>query len=234
MVKGHVEFDITASLRGQLPPIPRDIPRASVPLAELPALLRAIDGYEDGWPVTRLALKTVSLTLLRFQEFGHATWDEIEGLDGDAPLWRVPEARMKIKRPHIVPLAPQAVAVLRELREVSGNSGFMFPSPHRVWQPLTNNALIFALYRLGYRTRQTIHGWRHLASTVLNENGFNPDWIEKALAHEEQKKSRRAYNAAIYLQSRRDRQAKGTGQHVRSSLGASLSAAWHTYWINQT
>lgn len=166
--------------------------------------MRAIDAYDDCWPVTRFALQTVSLTLLRYQEFGLANWSEIEGLEGEAPLWRVPAERTKAKRPHLVPLSPQAVAVLKGLKELTGGEGLMFPSSHRASRPVTNNGVLFALYRLGYRSRQTVHGFRHLASTVLNENGWNADWIEKQLAHEEQKRSRRAYNAAEYLPGRRE------------------------------
>jgi integrase len=203
VIRGEVDSDITRDLRGQLPSLPRSAPLASVPLAELPGLLRAIDGY-DGYPVTRLALKIASLTVLRSKEFGHATWDEFEGLDGEAPLWRVPEGRMKMRRPHIVPLSPQTVAVLKELLKLSGGSGYVFPSPHRVCQPISGNSILFALHRLGYRGRQTTHGFRHIFSTVLNERGFNPDWIERQLAHEEGRKVRRAYNAAEYLPGRRE------------------------------
>jgi integrase len=165
--------------------------------------LRAIDGYDEGWPVIRLALKPVSLTLLRFSEFGLADWGEIEGLDGASPLWRVPENRMKMKKPHIVPLSKQAVVALRELQELTGGKGYMFPSPQQGHKPVTNNGVLFALYRMGYKNRMTMHGFRHCFSTLANEHGWNPDWIERQLAHEQKSQVRRAYNAAMYLDGRR-------------------------------
>lgn len=129
VTRGQVDSDITCDLRGQLPPIPRDISRASVSLAELPGLLRAIDGYDEGWPVIRLALKTVSLTLLRFSEFGLADWSEIEGLDGASPLWRVPENRMKMKKPHIVPPVKAGCSGAARASGAHGGQGIYVPVP---------------------------------------------------------------------------------------------------------
>jgi integrase len=115
-----------------------------------------------------------------------------------------PTERMKMKTEHIVPLAPQALAVLRELRSLSGSdaSPFLFPSPSREGF-MSYNTMLFALYRMGYHGRATVHGFRAMASTALNEMGFRPDVIERQLAHEERNRVRVAYNRAEYLGQRR-------------------------------
>ena len=144
------------------------------------------------------------LTFARTTELRAARWSEIENVDGNEPLWRIPAERMKMKREHIVPLAPQAVAVLRELRMLPGSdaSPFLFPSPSRD-RHMSNNTMLYALYRMGYHSRATVHGFRSMASTALNEMGFRPDVIERQLAHQEQNAVRAAYNHAEYLNERR-------------------------------
>jgi integrase len=119
-------------------------------------------------------------------------------------LWRVPADRMKMKREHLVPLSPQAVAVLHELRALPGSdaSPFLFPSPGREGC-MSNNTMLYALYRMGYHSRATVHGFRAVASTALNEMCFRPDVIERQLAHEEQNAVRAAYNRAEYINERR-------------------------------
>src|SRR5207342_1200292 len=123
---------------------------------------------------------------------------------GIAPLWRIPAERTKMRREHIVPLAKQAVALLRELRELPGSakSPFLFCSPSREGY-MSNNTMLYALYRMGYHGRATVHGFRAMASTALNEMGFRPDVIERQLAHEEKNAVRAAYNRAEYLNERR-------------------------------
>ena len=125
-------------------------------------------------------------------------------LGGIEPLWRIPAERTKMKREHVVPLAPQAVAVLRELRALPGSdaTSFLFPSPSRE-RHMSNNTMLYALYRMGYHSRATVHGFRSMASTALNEMGFRPDVIERQLAHQEQNAVRAAYNRAEYLNERR-------------------------------
>ena len=161
-------------------------------------------GAYDGEPRTRLALRLMVLTFARTTELRAARWSEFENLDGNEPLWRIPAERMKMKREHIVPLAPQAVAVLRELRALPGSdaSPFLFPSPSREGH-MSNNTMLYALYRMGYHGRATVHGFRAMASTALNEMGFRPDVIERQLAHQEQNAVRAAYNRAEYLSERR-------------------------------
>ncbi|HEV2716812.1 MAG TPA: site-specific integrase, partial [Terriglobales bacterium] len=172
-------------------------------LNDVPAFIQGLKNY-DGDPRTRLALQLMILTFARTTELRAARWSEIENFDGHEPLWRTPAERMKMRREHIVPLARQAVAVLRELRGLPGSaaSPFLFPSPSREGH-MSNNTILYALYRMGYHGRATIHGFRAMASTALNEMGFRPDVIERQLAHQEQNAVRAAYNRAQYLVERR-------------------------------
>jgi integrase len=177
----------------------------------LPGFLRNIDTYK-GEPRTRLALRLVTLTFVRTTELRAARWDEFEDASGhpydwnsDIPpaQWRIPAARMKRRLEYIVPLSRQAVAALRELRPLAGNSDHLFPSPSK-GGIMSQNTLLFALYRMGYRGLATTHGFRGVASTMLNESGrFNSDWIEAQLAHVEGNKVRAAYNAAQWMNERR-------------------------------
>jgi integrase len=174
-----------------------------MPLDEVPTFLKSLEAY-DGDQRTRLALRLMVLTFARTTELRAARWSEIENIDSNEPLWRIPAERMKMKREHIVPLAPQAIAVLRELRALPGSeaSPFLFPSPSREGY-MSNNTMLYALYRIGYHGRATVHGFRSMASTALNEMGFRPDVIERQLAHQEQNAVRAAYNRAEYINERR-------------------------------
>ena len=174
-----------------------------MPLDEVPRLLASINAY-DGEARTKLALRLAILTFVRTTELRAAQWSEFESLEGGEPLWRIPSERMKMKLEHIVPLAPQAVAVLRMLKASPGSnsSPFLFPSPAREGY-MSNNTMLYALYRMGYHGRATVHGFRAMASTALNEMGFRPDVIERQLAHQEQNAVRAAYNRAEYLSERR-------------------------------
>jgi integrase len=182
------------------PPPPRG--HKAMPLDEVPTFLKALKTY-DGDQRTRLALRLMVLTFARTTELRAARWSEIENVDGNEPLWRIPAERMKMKIEHIVPLASQAVAVLRELRTLPGSdaSPFLFPSPSRD-RHMSNNTMLYALYRMGYHSHATVHGFRSMASTALNEMGFRPDVIERQLAHQEQNAVRAAYNHAEYLNER--------------------------------
>jgi integrase len=130
-------------------------------------------------------------------------WSELENIDDNSALWRIPAERMKMRLEHLVPLSRQAVAVLRELRTLSGSSPNIFPSPGRDGC-MSSNTMLYAIYRMGYHGRATTHGFRAVASTILNEsNLFNRDWIERQLAHVERNEVRRAYNAAEWMPDRR-------------------------------
>ena len=174
-----------------------------MPLNEVPNFLRALDAY-DGDPRTRLALRLMVLTFARTSELRAARWSEFENLHQNEPLWRIPAERTKIKREHIVPLTPQAVVALRELSVLPGSLAgpFLFPSPSHEGC-MSNNTMLYALYRMGYHGRATFHGFRAMASTALNEMGFRADVIERQLAHQERNAVRAAYNRAEYLSERR-------------------------------
>ena len=178
---------------------------ARIDAADLPELVRKIMAY-DGSVLTRLALQLMALTFVRTSELIAARWQEF---DFDAAEWRIPPARMKKRRLHIVPLAPQALEVLRYLQTARGadrcsGTAMLFPGERDHEKPMSNNTILFALYRMGYRGRMTGHGFRGVASTALNEMGLRPDVIEAQLAHVEGNKVRAAYNHALYLDERRE------------------------------
>jgi integrase len=201
---GRATRDPSVDLKGALSSPGRKRGHKAMAREELPGFLAAVEAY-DGDPRTRLALRLIVLTFVRTSELRGARWSEFENLEGENALWRIPAERMKMKSEHIVPLAPQATAVLRELRSLSGSdaSPFLFPSPAREGF-MSYNTMLFALYRMGYHGRATVHGFRAMASTILNEMGFRPDVIERQLAHEERNKVRAAYNRAEYLGQRRE------------------------------
>ena len=173
-----------------------------MPLIELPTFLQKLETY-SGEQQTKLALKLMNLTFLRTTELRAGKWSELENLDENSAQWRIPAERMKMRLEHLVPLSRQAVAVLRELRTLSGNSSNIFPSPGKSGC-MSGNTMLYALYRMGYHGRATTHGFRAVASTILNEsNLFNRDWIERQLAHVERNEVRRAYNAAEWMPDRR-------------------------------
>src|SRR5690606_4182750 len=171
---------------------------ARVTEQELPDLLRAIDGYVGG-EHTRLALQLMALTFVRTSELIGARWPEF---DLKASRWNIPAEGMKMKTPHIVALSRQAQEVLQRLKAISLDREFVFPGEGRPHKPMSNNTLLFALYRLGYRSRMTGHGFRSVASTVLHEQGWPHEHIELQLAHQERNAISAAYNHAQYLEPR--------------------------------
>jgi len=173
--------------------------RAAISRAELPELLKKVGTY-TGDPVTRIGLKLVMLTFVRSGELRGARWGEF---DFDQKEWRIPAERMKMRSAHIVPLSSQALSALEELQPLTGQYDLLFPSQLNPDKPISENTLLYALYRLGYHKRATVHGFRALASTILNETGFRPDVIERQLAHVERNKVRAAYHRSEYLEERR-------------------------------
>lgn len=197
---GRAERDISADLRGALVPVVAKNHAALTDPAEIGALLHAIDSYE-GQPVTAAALKLAPLVFVRPGELRGARWAEF---DLDAGEWRIPGERMKMGEQHIVPLSRQAVAILRRLEPLTGRGEYVFPSLLSVTRPMSNNTVNTALRRLGYtKDQMTGHGFRAMASTLLNEQGFPPDVIELQLAHAERNKVRAAYNRAQRLTERK-------------------------------
>lgn len=198
---GRCRRDPTGDLRGALTPH-KAKHQAAVRPEELPALLRKVDAYdqEQGDTLTRLALQLMAATFVRTSELIGARWAEF---DLDAAVWTIPASRMKMKTEHLVPLSRQALAILEELKPLSGRSDYLFPGRNRD-KPISNNTMLFALYRLGYKGKMTGHGFRAVASTIMNESGlFRPDVVERQLAHCERNEVRGAYNRAEYLPERR-------------------------------
>ena len=167
---------------------------------EIGTLLRAIESYQ-GQPVTAAALKLAPLVFVRPGELRGAMWNEF---DFDAGEWKIPKTRMKMRQQHIVPLCHQAITILRDLQGLTGGGEYVFPSLLSFERPMSNNTVNTALRRLGYtKDQMTGHGFRAMASTLLNEKGFPPDVIELQLAHSERNKVRAAYNHAQRLVERR-------------------------------
>jgi len=173
--------------------------RLALKKSELPAFLQSLRHY-DGHPVTRLALTLLTITFVRSGELRFATWDEF---DLDNKVWRIPAERMKMGTEHLVPLCRQAIAVLDELRPYTGSDTYLFTGERSRLKPISDNTMIYAMYRLGYKSRATPHGFRTSASSILNEEGFNPDAIERQLSHMERNQVRGAYTQhAEYLKER--------------------------------
>lgn len=196
---GRAETDASAALKGALkaravqhyPTLKRD---------EVGEFCRKLNDY-TGRPETRVAIRLLMLTFTRPGELRPAKWDEF---DTEKREWRVPAARMKMRHEHIVPLSKQAIAALEELKQFSGHSPYLFPGSGKKQRYLGEMTINRALHRMGYGGRLVGHGFRSLASTLLNESGrFHPDAIERQLAHAERNKIRSAYNRAEHLPDRR-------------------------------
>ena len=199
---GVCSRDAAADLKGALTP-PQNGNMPCIPVEEFPALLRAIDACEEAPACrdrqTRIGTQLLALTFTRTVELRKALWTQI---DWTERLWTPAIEVMKMRRPHFVPLAPQALALLEELREFTGGSPYLFPGEGKKGV-MSENTILYGLYALGYRGRMCGHGFRSLASTVLNEAGFDPDHIELQLAHVDKNATRRAYNHAKWLDQRR-------------------------------
>ena len=196
---GRAERDPTGDLRGAIPPARGGHMAAITDSKETANLLRAIDGYRGGI-IVRCALMLAPMIFVRPGELRHAEWTEI---DLDKAEWSIPAEKMKMRQPHIVPLSRQAVSVLMEIHAVTGEGRYVFPSP-RTWdRPMSENAVLAALRSLGYSKEQMCgHGFRSMASSLLNAQGWSPDVIERQLAHVDRNKVRAAYNRHDYLPER--------------------------------
>lgn len=196
---GRAERDPSADLRGALEPVVSKNFAAITDAKKVGGLLRAIDTYA-GQFVTRCALQLAPLVFVRPGELRKAEWSEF---DLKHSQWRIPAERMKMREEHIVPLSKQAVKVLQDLQPLTGNGKYLFPSLRAPKEPMSENTVNAALRRMGYsKDEMTGHGFRAMASTRLNELGFDPDVIERQLAHAERNKVRAAYNRAQYLSER--------------------------------
>jgi len=200
VVTGRAERDVTGDLRGALAPVNATSRAAITDPTAVGDLLRALDTY-NGKPATCAALKLAPLLFVRPGNLRAMEWAE---LDLDAAEWRIPARKMKMKDAHVVPLPSQAVAILRDVERLTGGGQYCFASLRTSKRPMSENTINAALRRLGFdKETMTGHGFRAMASTLLNEQGWSPDVIERQLAHAERNKVRAAYNRAQYMAERR-------------------------------
>jgi integrase len=182
--------------------------RDSLPREELPSFLQALDSYDrQGRLLTKLAIQLLILTFVRSGELRGAKWDEF---DLDQMVWRIPGDRMKMKTDHLVPLSRQAVETIRQVREITGQYDLVFPSERVRTESMSDNTMRRAIFKMGFdgtipgKSKAVPHGFRATASSILNEEGFNPDAIERQLAHQERNGVRAAYtHHARYIEERR-------------------------------
>lgn len=199
---GRLERDPAHDLRGALTPAKTKHFATITDPTMVGKLMQDIYGYQGSYPV-QCALKLAPMLMVRPGELRHAEWSEI---DFAAGVWRIPAAKMKRRLPHVIPLSTQALELLNLLKPLTGeakSSRYLFPSIRSNARPMSNNTVNSALRRLGYSADDIVgHGFRRMASTLLNEQGWNRDAIERQLAHKEPNKSRATYNAAEYLPER--------------------------------
>lgn len=199
LARGVVEVNPATDLNVVAAPAKAARHHPHVTFAELPELLGKVEAANIH-TLTRYAVRLLTLTAVRPGELRQAPWSEF---DLDTATWTIPKERMKARRPHIVPLPRQAVAILRQLNEITGRYSLVFAgaNPER---PMSENTINKALRLAGYEGRQTGHGFRHLLSTELNGRGYNKDWIERQLAHGDSDEIRGTYNHAAYVEQRRE------------------------------
>lgn len=200
-ITGRVKYDVASGLtEAMMKPKHKHFPAITKP-KEVGRLMRDIDEYNEGFFSIRYFLKIIPYVFTRPSELRLAQWEEV---DFEKNIWVVPESRMKMRREHVAPLADQVVALLRELQKYSGEGKYLFPSIRAKSTVISDAAPLAALRKLGYdQDQMTLHGFRAMASTNLNELGFRVDVIETQLAHKEPDSVRLAYNRAQYMEERR-------------------------------
>lgn len=201
VITGRAEYDVSTNLRGALQPVKKRNHASITEPSEISHLLRAMDDYV-GYFATKCALKLSALFFVRPGELRQAEWSEF---NFDTKEWRIPAHKMKMRVQHIVPLSHQAITLLNELKTLTGHTKYVFPSVQTPQRPMSNNTINTALRRLGYtKDQMTAHGFRSMACTLLNEQGWHRDAIERQLAHSERNSVRAAYNYAEYLSERKE------------------------------
>ncbi len=196
-----LEGDCTANFKRQYSTPAAKHRAALTKPKDIAGLMQAIAAYEDINVMTSLALKFSALAFCRPGEIRNAEWAEIDLND---KLWRIPPEKMKMGQAHLVPLASQTIGLLERLHPISGHTRFLFPNTRSSDTGMSEVTVLAALRRLGYtKDQMTAHGFRGMASTILNEKGFNRDWIERQLAHGPGDKVRAAYNHTDFLEDRR-------------------------------
>jgi integrase len=201
IVTGRAERDPTGDLRGALQPVQHGH-YAAIESDELPEFLRTLENNDARLFIqTRLAVRLLMLTFVRTGEMIGAKWNEI---DLEGRQWTIPPERMKMRRPHIVPLSKQAVAVLQEQKKLTGQWEWVFPNQAHPRRHMSNNTVLSALKRLGYKGRMTGHGFRALAmSTIKEKLGYRHEVVDRQLAHAPRNKVDAAYDRAQFLPERR-------------------------------
>lgn len=167
---------------------------------ELPEFIQRLNEF-DGSEHVKLAIKFLMLTFVRTGELRGALWEEVNFEQAE---WRIPAERMKNNRFHIVHLTDESLQILNQMKDITGKSKFIFPQVNNFLKPMSENTMLYTFYRMGYHSKMTGHGFRATASTILNENGFKPDVIEKQLSHCDRNKVRASYNHAQYLNERKE------------------------------
>jgi len=196
---GRCKRDPVPDLRGALTPVNQTHLATITDPKRVGELLRAIEGYSGTFEV-KCALQVAPYLFVRPGELRHAEWSEI---DLDAAIWRIPAEKMKMKRMHLVPLSKQVVAILRDLQPLTGRGKYLFPSVRSTVRPMSENTVNAALRRMGFEKSEICgHGFRAMASTILHEQGWKSDVIERQLAHVEGNKVKGAYNHAKHLPER--------------------------------
>lgn len=196
---GYAKYDVSAGLTEALPPVRTKHLATITEPEKIGELLRAIDAYQGDISIS-YAMRTLPYVFVRSVEIRGARWAEIDFPNAE---WVITPARMKMRKPHVVPLARQVINLLESVREYSGHTEFVFPSPQSASKYISDMGLLNALRRMGYvKGEMTIHGFRAMASTLLNEQGYRADVIEAQLAHGERNAIRAAYNHASYMEER--------------------------------
>jgi integrase len=200
LAKGVTNNNPASDLHFIAAPVPRAKHHPYLPLEEMPAFLRELQNYQ-GHPLTQYAVRLLMLTAVRPGELRLARWEEF---DLKQALWIVPQERMKMRRPHSVPLPSQAIGILRKIEAITGRYELVFAGRVDRQRPMSENTINKCFADMGYKGRLTGHGFRHLLSTELNGHGYNKDWIERQLAHGDPDAIRGTYNHASYLNQRRE------------------------------
>ncbi|KFD23940.1 tyrosine-type recombinase/integrase [Yokenella regensburgei] len=199
VITGRAEFNPVADLAGALkPPKQQHFPHLLPD--QIGPFIHAVNAYSGSW-VTRIATLLLMYTSVRTIELRAAEWPEF---DFRKDLWQIPKERMKMRRPHLVPLSRQAKSLLLELQEITGRGKYVFPGRNDAGKPMSEASINQVIKRIGYAGQATGHGFRHTMSTVLHEKDFNSAWIEAQLAHADRNTIRGTYNHAQYLDGRRE------------------------------
>ncbi|CAI1783326.1 tyrosine-type recombinase/integrase [Serratia ficaria] len=199
IITGRAEYNPAPDLASALA-VPKQKHHSFLSAEELPYFVKDLEGY-TGSIITKNAAKIVMLTGVRTQEMRFATWEEI---DFERAIWEIPAERMKMRRPHIVPLSTQVVELFKQIQPITGHYPYIFIGRNNRRKPISKESVNQVIELLGYKGRATGHGFRHTMSTILHEQGFDSAWIEMQLAHVDKNGIRGTYNHAQYLEKRRD------------------------------